>query len=102
MLAADLDHRVPRLRLPQQPQNLLFAVPRFAISMLSSLVPENHVRLRSLNFTAAYFLGFGSGRDHCNADIYCASGALAGEGYGPQSLSHLSVSDEVFFRSAVL
>jgi hypothetical protein len=25
MLAADLDHRIPRLRLPQHPQNLLFA-----------------------------------------------------------------------------
>src|ERR1700704_1693585 len=53
MLAADLDYRVPRLRLPQHPQNLLFAVSSLRHLQALLSCPENHAWLRSLNFTAA-------------------------------------------------
>jgi hypothetical protein len=54
MLTADLDHRPPNTRrISSSP------FPRFTISKLSSLVPENHGRLRSLNFTRLSFLVLG-------------------------------------------
>src|SRR3984957_17536781 len=44
MRTADLHHRVPRLRLPQHPQNLLFAVSSLAHTGSPLLLPENHNR----------------------------------------------------------
>jgi hypothetical protein len=59
MLAADLHHRIARIRLPQYAQNLLFTVTALAHTS-SPLVPESHATTEILNFNLAQFLGFGS------------------------------------------
>jgi hypothetical protein len=53
VLATDFHHAVPRLRFPQYPQDLLFAMS--SLRHLAVLLPlaENHDRPLSLNFQMA-------------------------------------------------